>query len=651
MTNRRASTSARRTVTGCCLLALAAVAAAAPLAAQSTKASSPSPLYVPRNVRQAYAKGTRSPDGRPGAAYWQNRARYTITVETAPPNRRVTGTEQIVYSNNSPDTLRTLVIRLLVNIHKPGAPRLFGASEAYLTSGVHVDAFAVNGESTKWDDSSPYFTWQPVRLAAPLMPHDSVRLAFDWHYDMSVQSGREGAIDSTTFFLAYFYPRVSVYDDYNGWDREDFNDALEFYSDFNDYDVTVKVPANYVVWGTGTLLNAAEVLQPAARQRFEASMVSDTTVHVATRADHAAKGVTRQQPTNAWHFRAANVPDMSFAVSDHYVWDAGSVVVDGATKRRASVQAAYNDSAADYRHMVRYARHALDWLSHSWPGVPYPYEKTTVVQGFAGMEYPMMANDESYADTVFSRFVAEHEIAHTYFPFYMGINETRYGFMDEGWATTFEHLIGRDELGPARAVAFFQQFRVTNWIRNRQPEADLPIVTPFAVGDNGYGKPALGYLALKDMLGDSLFRAALHAYIDRWHGKHPNPWDFFATFDDATGRNLDWFWQRWFFDNSYIDLAVRGVARTKQGYAVALENVGGMPAPVDLTVRYGDGTADTLHQTSAIWKANAKKATVAISTRKAIQSLALQGGIWMDADSTNDRWTAPKKGGVAAASR
>ena len=159
-----------------------------------------------------------------------------------------------------------------------------------------------------------------------------------------------------------------------------------------------------------------------------------------------AKRVTAAGPVNAWHFSARHIPDVAFNLSDHYVWDAGSVLVDDATRRRASVQAAYNDTAADYHHMVQFGRHALDWLSHNWPGVPYPYEKTTVVQGPAGMEYPMMANDEAYADTNFARFVAEHEIAHTYFPVYMGINETRYAFMDEGWATALEHLIAHADI-------------------------------------------------------------------------------------------------------------------------------------------------------------------------------------------------------------
>ncbi|PYO50551.1 MAG: aminopeptidase, partial [Gemmatimonadetes bacterium] len=360
-------------------------------------------------------------------------------------------------------------------------------------------------------------------------------------------------LDSTTFFLAYFYPRVAVFDDYNGWDTMTFTDMQEFYSDFNDYDVSVTVPANFVVWGTGTLLNPTELLQPAVQQRFRESMTSDRTITIASKAQMVAKSVTAQSPRNTWRFGATNIPDMTFNLSDHYVWDGASVVVDDATHRRASVQAAYNDTAPDFHHMVEYARHGLDWLSHNWPGVPYPYEKTTVVQGGAGMEYPMMVNDESYTDTTFSKLVAEHEIAHTYFPFYMGINESRYAMMDEGWATAFEYLIGTNDMGRERADALFKQFRVNGWADDPSPLEDLPIITPAdalspnAYGDNAYGKPALGYLALKDFLGDATFGRALHEFMDRWHGKHPIPWDFFNTFNNVTGQNLNWFWNSWFF--------------------------------------------------------------------------------------------------------
>ena len=602
-------------------------------------------LYMPRTVKEAISKGTRSLDGRPGPNYWENHGRYSISLTVAPPDRTIRGTEQISYSNNSPDTLKSLVIKLFVNIHKPGAPRAGGAADAYLTSGVHIDSFAVNGTATPWGNDARTFTWKRVPLKTPLMPHDSVKLAFDWHYEISLEAGREGMIDSTTYYLAYFYPRVAVYDDYNGWDTMDFTDQQEFYSDFNDYDVTLNVPANYVVWGTGTLLNAADVLQPAPLQRFNNSLTSDHVIHVATREQMAGDSITVQKPTNAWHFRASNIPDMAFAVSNHYDWDAASVIVDDAAHRRASVQSAFNDTAADYHHMVSFGQHALDWLSHNWPGVPYPYEKTTIVQGSADMEYPMMVNDGSTPDTVFSRFVVEHEIAHTYFPFYMGTDETRYGFMDEGWATTFEYLIGTADLGKERASTFFQQFRVNGWIHDPSPLEDLPIITPgdvlkgVAYGNNAYGKPALGYLAVKDLLGDAQFKKCLQAYMERWHGKHPNPWDFFNTFSNVSGKNLNWFWNDWYFSNNYIDLAVASVDKVRNGYSVVIDNIGGMDAPVDIRVKYTDGDSATFHQTPAIWEANQQKATVTIPATRAISSLDLDGGIWMDADTTNNKWT------------
>ena len=615
------------------------------LGAQATRPT-PEPLYVPRAIKAAYAKGTRSADGRPGAKYWQNRARYTMTLTVAPPDRGIHGSEEIVYANHSPDTLRAVVIKLFLNIHKPGAPRAGGSPDEYLTSGVHIDRFAVNGTSQEWRTDAPGFTWRFVPLPTPLAPNDSARLAFDWHFDISRLSNREGMLDPTTFYLAYFYPRVAVYDDYNGWDTTDFMDAQEFYSDFNDYDVTIRAPANYVVWGTGTLANAAEVLQAEPLRRFQASLTSDSVIHVATGTDLAAKSVTSQQPMNTWRFTSKNVPDVTFNVSDHYLWDAASAVVDTVTGRRASVQSAYLESAADFHHMVKFGQHSLSWLSRNWPGVPYPYEKTTIVQGFADMEYPMMVNDSSNPDTTFTRFVAEHEIAHTWFPFYMGINETRYGFMDEGWATTFEYLINQADMGPERAATFFKEFRVEGWIEDPSPLEDLPIITPqdvlrgVAYGNNAYGKAALGYLAMKDLLGDAMFKQALHAFMERWNGKHPIPWDYFNTVNDVAGRNLNWFWHAWFFTNSYIDVGVRSARKTASGYAVTLDNTGGMPTPVDLVVEYTDGTTETRHQTPAIWATNVKRATIQVATSKRVKSIALAGGIFMDADPTNDRWRA-----------
>lgn len=496
-------------------------------------------------------------------------------------------------------------------------------------------------------DDPSIFTNLALRLPASVPSGDSIQLSFDWHYEISLESNREGMIDETTYFLAYFYPRVAVYDDYNGWDHINFMDSHEFYSDFNDYTVTVNVPKNYVVWGTGTLQKPETLLQPEILKRYNESFTSDNVIHVATKEDMNAKRVTTQNEMNSWQFKATNIPDMTFGLSDHFVWDASSVVVDKKTKRRASTQAAYNDTAMDYHHMVEFARHSLDWFSNNWPGIPYPYEKTTAFQGYADMEYPMMINDGTNSDTTFSKFVAEHEIAHTYMPFYMGINETRYGFMDEGWATTFELLIMRDDLGKERAENFYKRFRIKDWTNNTFPDIQIPIITPgdamsstLGFGSNEYGRASLGYLAMMDLLGENEFKKCLQAFMDRWHGKHPIPWDFFNTFNDVSGKNLNWFWNNWFFSTSYIDYSIGDVKSSSDGYAVSVKNEGGFFAPVDVIVNYTDGTNEKKHLTPAVWEKDPKSTTVAISTKKKIQSVKLDGGIFMDSNESDNIKTA-----------
>lgn len=602
-------------------------------------------FYMPRNVQRAFANGTRSADGRPGKNYWQNTAKYSISINVAPPNRTVTGTEDIVYTNNSPDTLANLVFRLELNSHVPGSPREVPQTNDYLTSGVHIDEYQENGKVKAWGGNPAYqLTSHSVKLDTPLAPRQSIKLSVKWHYDVSVESGREGAIDPSTFFIAYYYPRLAVYDDTDGWDNNAFMEGHEFYNDFNDYTYQVTAPKNFIVWGTGDLLNPDEVLQPKFAKRLKDSFTSDDVITVASADELAGKSVTAQNDMLTWKWKADNVSDVALAVSDHFIWDAGSVVVDKASNRRASVQSAYNVEAKDFQKMVEFGKHTLDWISNNFPGVPYPYQKTTIVRGFADMEYPMMVNDSSQQDPTITRFIVEHEILHTYFPFYMGINERRYGFMDEGWTTAFENLIGRADLGNERADGFFRNFRVAGWIKNPTADADLPIMLPgdsmqgSGFDNNEYGKAALGYLATKDLLGDELFSKCLHEFMGRWHGKHTLPWDMFNSFNSASGKDLSWFFNNWFFSNGYIDLAVQDVSPSSGGYTLAIKNIGGFDAPVDVVMAYDDSTTETLHQTPEIWHHDQKIATVTISTKKKLTSLNLNGGIFMDADETNNKW-------------
>jgi hypothetical protein len=597
-------------------------------------------LTMPPEIQKAYDNGTRSLSGKPGNKYWQNHGRYTISLTVMPPDNIIRGTEQISYVNESPDTLRSLNMKLIVNVHRGGRG---GGGGGDTSAGVKVDEIKIRGVNTPWDNNAAITTNQMVDLAEPLMPHDSIKLDITWHYNLSRRQGRDGVIDSTSFYIAYFYPRVAVYDDYKGWDTQPHTGSLEFYNDFNDYDVRVTVPKDFMVWATGTLMNPTEVLQSDAAARLTQSMTSDSTIHVAAKEDWAGKKVTAQNPTNTWRWQATDVSDVAIGVSDHYDWDAGSVVVDDKTGRRVSMQAAFSDSAEDFHHSVQFGRYSLAWFSKNWPGVPYPYPKSNAFQGFADMEYPMMINDSHTPDLGFAELVQDHEQAHTYFPFYMGTNESRYAFMDEGWATTFEYLIGFEEKGKQKADEFYKAFRVTRWIHGSH-DKENPIITPspevtFGAGNNAYGKPSLSYLALKDLLGDKLFKKALHHYMGNWNGRHPIPWDYFNSMSEGAGRKLDWFFYNWFFTPGWIDLDLARVDKMSKGYTLDIKNIGGFAVPFDVIAMYDDGSTETFHQTPAVWEKDQKETSVTIKTGKVVKSLKLDGGIFMDANEKDNLWT------------
>ncbi|MFH7005247.1 M1 family metallopeptidase [Flavobacterium bizetiae] len=598
-------------------------------------------LYMPRNIKKSYSSGVRSMDGKPGKNYWQNHGNYNIAMSVNADTKVVSGTETIVYENNSNDTLKNLRIRFVNNIHKKTSPRAVQNSDGFFTDGLTITTLKIEGEVYK-EDGKDWGTVGIVKMKKPMRPHSKITIDIDWNYPLSEVSGREGQIDKTTFFVAYSYPRVSVFDDYNKWDDLPHTSGQEFYNDFNDYTYSVKAPKNYVVYGTGDLLNPDEVLQPEFASRLKKSYITDEILHIANEQEMKSGVVTKQSDWNVWKFEAKNITDVCFALSDHYLWDASSVLVDKKTNRRASVQAAYDIKGTDFVNSIKNNQYALDYFSNSWPGVPYPFSKMTAFQGFADMEYPMMCNDSQMGDPVFAQLVQDHEVAHTYFPFYMGINETRYAFMDEGWATTFEYLIGIAEHGKEAADKFYKEFRVQEYIKDASAEEDQPIITMSSqlsdsgYGNNSYGKASLSYIALKDLLGDDLFKKSLHAYMDNWNGKHPIPWDYFNSFNTASGKNLNWFFNNWFFTNNYIDLSVRNVDKN----IVSVANEGGFAIPFDVVITYQDNTKETLHQTPAVWESNQKLAKVILKNKKQIKSLALDGGIFMDATPLNNLWTA-----------
>jgi len=276
-------------------------------------------LYMPRNIKKAYENGTRDISGAPGKNYWQNKGIYNVDVKVDAKTKIVSGKETIVYSNNSPNDLNELAIRFVNNLHKPESPRSGTVSKDFLSSGLKIKSFTVDGlvyniNSENWG------TVEKVKLSKALKSKSKAEVKIEWEYPLSVESGREGQIDAETFYVAYSFPRISVYDDYNGWDMIPHSDRQEFYNDFNDYSFAISAPKDYVVWSTGEFLNPEEVLQPEYLNRFKASLKSDKVIHIANESEMKSGKVTKNNQWNVWKFKANNITDFCFALSNHYVW-------------------------------------------------------------------------------------------------------------------------------------------------------------------------------------------------------------------------------------------------------------------------------------------------------------------------------------------
>jgi hypothetical protein len=577
-------------------------------------------LPIPRNIQPAFEKGTRLRSGQPGPAYWQN-----------------TGNEEIEYVNNSPDTLHKLVIKLYPNYYKKGAARTREINPEDVSEGMSIKSLIVDQKEISEKDIVIESTNMFVKVN--VYPGQKVRIMIFFSYVLNKGShNRTGQVDEGSYFIAYFFPRIAVYDDIDGWNLYPYTGSYEFYHDFCNFNLTLRVPSRYVVWATGDHVNRAEVFTETVLKRLLAAETSDEPVTVIDTSDYRInRKITRGQEINQWQFEARNVPDIALAISDHYIWQSTSLVVDKTTSRRTRVDAVFNPVHNDYFMVLGDARKTIEAMSFRFPKWPFPYAHETVFDGLDQMEYPMMANDNPMEERAESIELTDHEIFHTLFPFYMGINETKYGWMDEGWATLGEWLIS-----PMIDSTIVDQYGLARCERAAGTESDGVIMdlTPALSGEgffvNSYPKPALGYLYVKDMLGEDIFFKGLHHYMKTWNGKHPIPLDFFHCMNEGSGKNLNWFWLAWFYEPGVPDLAVASVRQEGKSKNVVIEMKGSKPVPVDITVLYEDQTREVFHKTIEVWKDGNRKTSIQFSRDKMIRTVELGSTYTVDVDRSNN---------------
>jgi hypothetical protein len=582
-------------------------------------------LPTPAAFAQAYQKGTRNINGSPGSKYWQNTANYDLKVNFDPVTRLIKGTVEIQYVNNSPETLKEIWFKLYPNLYQKGVARKAKINERDLGDGVQLTSVSLNNKPKAMESLMIEGTNMHTEIT-PLLPGKSLKFKISYQYLLNKGSHmRTGQVDDGAHFIAYFFPRIAVYDDIDGWNKVPYSGSEEFYNDFGNFKAEITVPKDYTVWATGDLLNGSEVLSKDVFRKYQLANKADSIVNVIDEIALSEKKVTAQKPFNTFKFDAKNVVDFAFATSNHYLWKSTSVMVDPKTSRRTRVDAVFNASHKDYYEVIDFAKKTVDAMSYRFPKWPFPYSHETVFDGLDQMEYPMMVNDNPVDNREDAITLTDHEIFHTLFPFYMGINETKYGWMDEGWATIGEWLIS-----PMIDSTIVDEYGIAQTGSASGTKDDVPIVTETTAlkgsgsFTNSYPKPGLGYLFIKDYLGDELFTKALHHYITQWNGKHPIPNDFFYSMNVGAGKNMDWFWKRWFFEEGVTDMAIKAVDQTSDGYTILIANKSKKPLPIDLTITYTDGTKDIVHHTIGVWETGNETFGSAIKTTKKITKVVLK---------------------------
>jgi len=216
----------------------------------------------------------------------------------------------------------------------------------------------------------------------------------------------------------------------------------------------------------------------------------------------------------------------------------------------------------------------------------------------------------------------------------MGTNERKYGWMDEGWATylpmDFQNKLGsKNPESKVDTVVDVKTRSVNFYLRVAGTFYDVPALAPSNVlkspsyRNNAYSKAAVIYDVLRDMLGDDVFKKSLKEFMRRWNGKHPEPYDFFNTFSDVSGMDLDWFWEKWFMEYAKPDLQIHSSSSDNKILHLNISNEGGLPLPVELTIGLMNDKIIKIHKTAEVWKDGNYKITIDLDIDSGVKFIKL----------------------------
>lgn len=524
---------------------------------------------------------------------WQQRVEYTMNINFNVKNHRFTGTQKLVYYNNSPDTLNRVFYHLYFNAFQPNSmmdvrsrtikdpDRRVGSRIAALKDneiGYHrINSLKQNGKPLQYETVG---TILEVELADPILPGQQA--TFDMEFDSQVptqirRSGRNNA-EGISYSMAQWYPKMAEYD-YQGWHAHPYI-GREFYGVWGDFDVTINIDKNFVIGATGYLQNPEEIGH-----------------------GYETPGMTVKPPKGdelSWHFVAPNVHDFVWAADPEYKH----------TTRQTSFGTVLhffyqeNEKTKEtWSRLPDVMEAAMDFGNRTFG--KYPYEQYSFIQGGdGGMEYPMATLIVGEGSMTGLASVSIHEMFHSWYQMILGTNESLYAWMDEGFTeyaeeTTKQYLQtkglypGNAESDPhADAYAAYRQLALSGVEEPLSTHADH-FVTNYAYSRAAYTKGHVFLNQLKYVVGEEAFNKGMLRYFDEWKFKHPNANDFIRIMEKQSGLELDWYKEYMVNSTHFVDYAIDTLQSTSNNQTqVTLARIGVMPMPIDVVVTYQDGSKE-----------------------------------------------------------
>ena len=627
----------------------------------------PHDLFTP-NFYPSSVNEYRAADGQPGPKYWANKASYKIAASLDDVKDEITGSVTITYTNNSPHPLSYIWVYLdenLYNLDSRGQAKTpatrrsrYGDVNSKFEGGYKIQSVklvsSTKGKNTEMKLANVISdTRMQIRLSSPLSPNGGViRFKIDYSYFIPTYgSDRTGILDTKNgkiYAIAQWYPRMCVYDDIEGWNTLPYLGAGEFYLDYGDYDYTVTAPANHIVVGSGELLNPQDVLTSVQLKKYNQAKQSDKTVMIRSALEINDPASRPPKGKLTWHFKINNARDVSWASSKAFIWDAAKMNFPSGRKGLAmSVYPVESAGDSAWGRATEYTKGSIENYSKRW--YEYPYNTATnVASNVGGMEYPsiVFCGYKARMSGLFG--VTDHEFGHTWFPMIVGSNERKYGWMDEGFNTFINSIASTDfnngEYEPKsrdRASVYKYMFGSTSETVMSEPDA----LRERNIGTALYSKPGYALTLLRnEILGPDRFDYAFRLYIKTWAYKHPAPWDFFRTMENAAGEDLGWFWKGMFIENYKLDQAITGVQYvnndSSKGALIRIANLDRMAMPIYLSYETQSGKNDSIKIPVEVWQ-NGSSWIVKLNTTENLKSVTIDPEhVFPDVNVDNNTWVS-----------